>query len=298
MLMVQDLSLTFRADGRTRPIFPQVSFKLASGEILAIVGDSGAGKTSLLNVIAGFIRPATPHGHRDAEYKAITEFLPRAHRETPYLTGDVLIEGKSVLHLPPSRRNVGMLLQNFSVFEDRSILDNMTFSTLVRGVAKGDRLRAAERHFHLLKFDIGSTPVGKFLEGRASKLSGGERQRVALVRLVIERPPIWLLDEPYANLDAIKREEISNDIRKVISDLAAQGVHICALIVCHDLQEALHADKLLVLADHDRAPEWAYAEKRENAFVVTQSSPSTAAGAAPIARWIDRLTRDKILAPR
>lgn len=301
LLDVRALSLGLQEGRKYNTIFPPISFRLSNGEVLALVGDSGAGKTSVLNVIAGFIRPKDPDVRPPKQARARLEFLPRPRGKFACVGGDVLIEGHSVMHLPPSARRLGMLLQNFSVFEDRSILDNLTFGALVRGVSKEERRTIARRTFHLLKMNP-VEGIDKFLDRPADGLSGGERQRVALVRLVNDRPLLWLLDEPYANLDALRRQEISNDIRDAITALS--GEHdVCSVIVCHDLQETRRADKILVLAgEEDPVPgatvsgvrSWALAEKSSaGGFTLTDTGGDHDKGRMPL--WIERLSADKIL---
>jgi putative spermidine/putrescine transport system ATP-binding protein len=295
LLQVNDVSIELRArDGTSRAIFPRVTFALEVGETLAIVGDSGSGKTSLLNVIAGFIRPAN-HRHVPAEAsRARMDFLPSEQgggKASPFVSGQVRIQGEDVTTLPPEKRNVGMLMQSFSVFEDRTVLDNLTFKKLIEGVSEKDRRKIAREVFDQLGFSRGPDEV---LTSEASRLSGGEKQRVALGRLIIERPMIWLLDEPYANLDAIRRDRISRDVHARLSGLVAQDVPVCALIVCHDLAETHHARKMLVLAADHAAPQWALCERQGAKFTLLGHGPDPSLP-PPLKKWLDRLTLDGIL---
>lgn len=181
-------------------VVDDVSFTLPAGEILALVGPSGCGKTTLLRLIAGFER-------LDA--------------------GAVEIDGQTVAdearHMPPERRRVGMVFQDYAVFPHLSVGRNVGFAL---GKGEAARVRVAE----LLAF------VG--LMGREDamphELSGGEQQRVSLARALSTEPVVLLLDEPFSNLDAALRGEVRGEVRAL---LKAGGV--TAVFVTHDQDEAL-----------------------------------------------------------
>jgi iron(III) transport system ATP-binding protein len=182
------------------PIVRGVSFSVMPGDILVLVGPSGCGKTSTLRLIAGFERLDS---------------------------GSIEIEGLVVAdderHLPPERRRVGMVFQDYAVFPHMTVGQNV-------GFALGKGQTARERIAQLLEF------VG--LPGQESKmpheLSGGEQQRVSLARALSTRPAVLLLDEPFSNLDAALRADMRSEVRSVLKRSGTTAV-----FVTHDQEEAL-----------------------------------------------------------
>jgi putative spermidine/putrescine transport system ATP-binding protein len=186
-----------------------VSLSVKAGELLAVLGPSGCGKSTLLRVAGGYESPDS---------------------------GSFLIEGSEITQVPPERRNVGMVFQNYALFPHMSALDNVEFGLRVRGIAKGERRRRALDMLHL---------VG--LEGierrRPGELSGGQQQRVALARAVIIEPAALLLDEPLANLDRNVRLRMRDELRSL-----QQRLRITTLLVTHDHEEALTiADRIAIM---------------------------------------------------
>ena len=195
------------------PAVDEISFALRTGEVLSVLGPSGAGKTTLLRLIAGFER------------------LDR---------GEISILGRVVSgasqHVPPDRRNVGMVFQEYALFPHKTVAENVTFGL--------HRLGGSERDRRLAEV-IALVKLGG-LEGRyPHELSGGQQQRVALARTIAPRPAAVLLDEPFSNLDAGLRREMR---REVASILRESGT--ATIIVTHD-QEAAFAigDRVGVVRD-------------------------------------------------
>lgn len=177
-----------------------VSFTVAPGDILALVGPSGCGKTTLLRLIAGFEQPDN---------------------------GDIEIAGQTVVdarrHLPPERRRVGMVFQDYAVFPHLSVGRNVGFA-----LGKG---RAAEaRVAELLDF-VG---LAGYEQRMPHELSGGEQQRVSLARALSTDPAVLLLDEPFSNLDAALRAGVRAEVRALLKQKG-----ITAVFVTHDQEEAL-----------------------------------------------------------
>jgi iron(III) transport system ATP-binding protein len=189
-----------------------VSFSVAQGEILALVGPSGCGKTTTLRLIAGFEEP-------DAGRIRIGEQLAA--------------DGRSLI--PPERRRVGMVFQDYAIFPHLSVADNVAFG--LDGRAKTQQTRVEE----MLTF-VGLAGLG---ERMPHALSGGQQQRVALARALAPEPVVLLMDEPFSNLDAALRASVRAEVRQLLS---AGGV--TAIFVTHDQEEALFmGDQVAVMAD-------------------------------------------------
>jgi putative spermidine/putrescine transport system ATP-binding protein len=188
-----------------------ISLEIGRGELLAIIGASGSGKTTVLKLLAGFVKPAA---------------------------GSVLVDGKDVSNLPPEARNLGVVFQNYALFPHMQLWENVAYPLKVRGIAKTERrARAIEM--------LGRVGMGNRAETSPTMLSGGQQQRVALARALVFEPGGLLLDEPLSALDANLRVEMRDEILKV---QRASG--IATLLVTHDQEEALSiADKVAVMRD-------------------------------------------------
>ena len=188
-----------------------VSLEIHPGELLTLLGPSGSGKSTLLMIVAGFVQP-------DA--------------------GDVLLDGRSILDLPPHKRNIGIVFQQYSLFPHLSVMDNTAYALKVRGVPRAERERAAAEALTLVK-------LAGFAGRKPSQLSGGQQQRVALARALVFTPPILLMDEPLGALDRKLRAEMQLEIRSLQRQLG-----ITTLYVTHDQEEALTiSDRIAVIHD-------------------------------------------------
>lgn len=184
-----------------------INFSVRQGEFVSIVGQSGCGKSTLLSLLAGLMRP--------------TE-------------GEVLIDGIAVSGPSPQ---VGFMLQQDSLFEWRSILENTVLGPEIRGEA----MNTAQRRATDLLTRYG---LGEFLHSRPSELSGGMRQRAALARTMCLQPDILLLDEPFSALDFQTRLSIADEIGDII-----RTENKTAILVTHDIPEAIAmADRVIVLS--------------------------------------------------
>jgi molybdate transport system ATP-binding protein len=194
-----------RAEARTRlgALELDVALRVRPGECLALAGPSGAGKTSVLRIAAGLVRPA--------------DGLVEANGETWLDTG-------RGIDLPPERRRCGYVFQEYALFPHLSAWQNVAYP--LTGVP---RARRRERALELL----GRFGIREKADARPHTLSGGERQRVALARVLARRPAVLLLDEPLAALDARTRASASRELAAVLRE-----VEVPALLVTHDFAEA------------------------------------------------------------
>jgi len=204
--LVVDL-VTASIEGQT--IIEDISFDVSPGEIAVFVGPSGSGKTTLLNSIAGL-----------------------THVEH----GNIWIAGLDVTSLPPSRRRVGMVFQEFALYPTKTVYGNIDFPLRMKGLPRSERRHRVVKLAEQLNLQT-------LLERRVHRLSGGERQRVALGRALIKDPRLFLLDEPMSNVDA----GMQDDLRSLILE-AQRELNIPAVYVTHDQVEAWRiADKIGVL---------------------------------------------------
>jgi iron(III) transport system ATP-binding protein len=181
------------------------------GQTLTLLGPSGCGKTTALRVIAGFERP-------DA--------------------GEVSVGGLPVagpgLHVPPERRRVGMVFQDYALFPHMSVAANVSYGLVKRDRDRKDLKRVAE----VLEL-VGLSGTEKRLP---HELSGGQQQRVALARALAPRPAVILLDEPFSNLDASLRQRVRRELKEILQEARAT-----ALFVTHDQEEALSLSDLVAV---------------------------------------------------
>ncbi len=201
---------------------------VGNGELISLLGPSGCGKTTTLRCVAGF------------------EFAQEGH---------ITFDGQDVTALPPERRDIGMVFQNYALFPHMTVAQNLAFGLEMRRV---DRASARRRIEQVLE----TVQLSAQLDRYPRQLSGGQQQRVALARALVIEPRVLLLDEPLANLDAALREEM----RFFIRDLQKR-VGITTLYVTHDQSEAMvMSDRVVVMFDGEIAqlgvPQDIYARPR------------------------------------
>jgi putative spermidine/putrescine transport system ATP-binding protein len=188
-----------------------VSLDIAPGEFFAMLGPSGSGKTTCLRLIAGFEQPTSGH---------------------------IEIFGVTAEGVPPYRRNVNTVFQDYALFPHMTVLDNVGYGLMVRGVPKAERDRKANEALELVA-------LGGYGARRPSQLSGGQRQRVALARALVNQPKVLLLDEPLGALDLKLREQMQVELKALQRNLG-----ITFVFVTHDQGEALSmADRVAIFND-------------------------------------------------
>lgn len=194
------------------PNGPQMSFDLRidAGDIVTIMGPSGSGKSTLLNLIAGFEQP---------------------------LSGQILVDGKEVTHLPPHRRGISVIFQDNNLFPHLTVEQNV-------GLGRSPTLKLREEDRLAIARAIERTGLHGKGDRLPSSLSGGERQRAALARVLVQQNPILMLDEPLASLGPALKDEMLDLIRELHQ---AQGMTI--LMVTHDPQDSLRISQTLVFLE-------------------------------------------------
>ena len=186
-----------------------VSVSLPTGQLTALLGPSGGGKSTLLRIIAGL-------DTADA--------------------GTVSIEGVDATGLPPQKRNVGFVFQHYAVFKHMTVAKNVAFGLEIRKRPKAEVKQRVEELLELVH-------LSQFAHRLPSQLSGGQRQRMALARALAVEPSVLLLDEPFGALDAKVRKELRDWLRRLHDE-----VHVTTVFVTHDQEEAMEvADEIVVV---------------------------------------------------
>jgi multiple sugar transport system ATP-binding protein len=186
-----------------------VDLQLESGEFLAILGPSGSGKSTLMRMVAGLESPTA---------------------------GDILVNGESVVNVPPQHRNVAMVFQSFALYPHMSVRDNILFPLVSRKVPKQEHETRLNKATRMLG-------VEDLLDRRPNRLSGGQKQRVALARALVRDPELFVFDEPLSALDAQIRSRARAELRELHDQ-----TRITTLYVTHDQVEAMGlADRVAVI---------------------------------------------------
>ncbi len=185
-----------------------VDLTIAEGSFFAMLGPSGSGKTTCLRLISGFEKPSS---------------------------GSLRIFGQDVSDVPPNRRNVNTVFQDYALFPHMNVRDNVAYGLMVKGMARATRHARAEEMLALVHLD-------RYGDRKPGQLSGGQRQRVALARALVNEPRVLLLDEPLGALDLKLREAMQDELKSL-----QQRLGITFVFVTHDQHEALSmADSLAV----------------------------------------------------
>ncbi len=191
------------------PAIRDVHLHVRAGELVTLLGPSGSGKTTTLMAVAGFVHPSE---------------------------GDIRIGGRSVLDLPPDRRNLGVVFQSYALFPHMSVFENVAFPLRMRRLERTTIRRRVGEALALVQ-------LGHLGERRIQQLSGGQQQRVALARALVFEPPVLLMDEPLGALDRQLREQMQLEIKRLQRSLGLTALH-----VTHDQEEALVlSDRIAIL---------------------------------------------------
>ena len=218
-------------DGETL-VVKDLNLSLPKGEFLTMLGPSGSGKTTCLMMLAGF--ETATHG-------------------------EILLDGKPINNIPPHKRGIGMVFQNYALFPHMTVAENLSFPLEVRKIGKSEREAKVKRALDMVQ-------MGEFGGRRPAQLSGGQQQRIALARALVFEPELVLMDEPLGALDKQLREHMQFEITRLAHDLGITTVY-----VTHDQTEALTMSDRVAVFDDGRIqqldpPDILY-EEPQNSFV-------------------------------
>ena len=185
-----------------------INLKVYEGEIVTFLGPSGCGKTTILRTIGGFL---------------------------DVTSGDITVDGQSIVNLPPEKRPTAMVFQSYNLWPHMTIYENLAFGLKLRKVPKAEMDKDIKRHLELVSM-AGSE------KKYPSQLSGGQQQRIAIARSLLLKPSLLLLDEPFSALDAKIRQQMREELKKIQSDLG-----ITVIFVTHDQEEAMSLSHRIVV---------------------------------------------------
>lgn len=213
-------------------VVKDLNLTMPKGEFLTMLGPSGSGKTTCLMMLAGF--ETATHG-------------------------EIKLDGKPINNIPPHKRGIGMVFQNYALFPHMTIAENLSFPLEVRKIGKSDREAKVKRALDMVE-------MGAFGGRRPAQLSGGQQQRIALARALVFEPELVLMDEPLGALDKQLREKMQFEITHL-----AHRLGITVVYVTHDQTEALTMSDRVAVFDDGRiqqlAPPDELYEKPQNSFV-------------------------------
>ena len=192
-------------------VLHDISLSIKEGEFFTLLGPSGCGKTTILRILGGFIRPSS---------------------------GAIYVSNQDIINLPPEKRNMGTVFQNYALFPNMTVEENIAYGLKTKKLPKNVIKDKCETYLNL-------ADLTNFRNKRIDELSGGQQQRVAIARALAIEPTMLLLDEPMSNLDVALRVKMREEIREI-----QQKIGITTLFITHDQQEALAiSDKIAVMKD-------------------------------------------------
>lgn len=200
-------NLTKKFDEKT--VVDHLDLNIEKGELVCILGASGCGKTTTLNLVGGFIEP---------DY------------------GIIFLDGEEITNFPPEIRPVSTVFQAYSLFPHMSVIQNVIYGLKFKKLSKAESIEKGKKFLELVG-------LSDHIDKRIHELSGGQQQRVALARALIVEPKVCLLDEPFSNLDASLRIKLRSELKRIQKELGTTMV-----FVTHDQEEALViADRIAIM---------------------------------------------------
>lgn len=187
----------------------EFSATLKDGELVSLLGPSGCGKSTLLNMLSGIL---------------------------PVSGGKIYFDDQDVTMMPPEKRGIGLVFQNYALYPHMTVMGNICFPLETQRIPKAERIERAQEIAKLVHVDM-------LMNRKPSELSGGQQQRVAIARALVKNPRLLLLDEPLSNLDARLRLEMREEIRRI-----QQRTGVTTIFVTHDQEEAMSiSDRILLM---------------------------------------------------
>lgn len=208
-IRLKSITKEFTSGGQVVRAVDHINIDIEEGEFFALLGPSGCGKTTTLRMIAGFEQPTS---------------------------GEILIRGEPMQHVPPFHRPVNTVFQDYALFPHMTILDNVMFGLKMQGMSKSKAEKEARKALEMVQLpDVANR--------KPNQLSGGQQQRVALARALVKQPAVLLLDEPLGALDLKLRKQMQYELKSM-----QQQVGITFIYVTHDQEEAMTmADRIAVM---------------------------------------------------
>lgn len=195
-----------------------MNFRMARGELVSLLGPSGCGKTTLLRIIAGLM---------------------------PADDGSVILAGRNISPLPPHKRSISVVFQNYALFPHLTVAENVGFGLRARGMSKADAVAPVREALALVRME-------EFADRSIARLSGGQQQRVAVARALAVRPDLLLLDEPFSALDRKLRETMQVELKSLLRDRGITGI-----FVTHDQEEAMGVSDRIAVMNAGRIEQFA-----------------------------------------
>ena len=190
-------------------VLDDINISIKEGEFFTLLGPSGCGKTTILRILGGFIRPSS---------------------------GDIYVNDKNITKLEPEYRNMGTVFQNYALFPNMTVEENVAYGLKIKKLSKKERIEKCEFYLELVD-------MKDYRNKKIDELSGGQQQRIAIIRALITEPTMLLLDEPMSNLDIALRVKMREEIREI-----QKKIGITTLFITHDQQEALAiSDRIAVI---------------------------------------------------
>ena len=190
-----------------------LDLEIQDGEFLTFLGSSGSGKSTTLSMLAGFETPSS---------------------------GEILVEGQSLVNVPPHKRDIGMVFQRYSLFPHLNVRDNIAFPLAIRKLSSAETKKRVDAMLKLVQLD-------PFAHRKPSQMSGGQQQRVAIARALVYEPRILLMDEPLGALDKKLREDLQDELRQLHRRLG-----ITIVYVTHDQEEAMRLSQRIAIFSHGK----------------------------------------------
>ena len=190
-----------------------LDLEIQDGEFLTFLGSSGSGKSTTLSMLAGFETPSS---------------------------GEILVDGQSLVNVPPHKRDIGMVFQRYSLFPHLNVRDNIAFPLAIRTLGAAETAKRVDAMLKLVQLE-------KFAHRKPSQMSGGQQQRVAIARALVYEPRILLMDEPLGALDKKLREDLQDELRQLHRRLG-----ITIVYVTHDQEEAMRLSQRIAIFSHGK----------------------------------------------